>query len=295
MTERIIELSDSPVFLSINTERLVIRSSDGQEKAIPLSEVAVVICSHPSVTLTQAVLAGLANHGGMFVACDAKRMPAAMLLPMDAHHQQAGIFAQQVSASEPTRKRLWQQIVKAKIASQARTLQRVHGSDEGLALLADRVRSGDPDNVEGLASRRYWPLLFGSSFHRDREAEDQNRLLNYGYMAMRALVARAVCAAGLHPSFGLHHRSQSDPFVLADDLVEPFRCLVDRTVTAIIGETGPQTVLDKTVKAKVLGTLLGRYVLQDEERSLFDIAARVSVSLAAILQGNEQHLVLPEF
>ena len=90
-----------------------------------------------------------------------------------------------------------------------------------------QLHSGDPGNVEAQAARRYWPLLMGADFHRDRALPGVNALLNYGYTVLRAATARAVTAAGLHPSLGLHHRTRTDPFCLASDLMEPFRPVVD--------------------------------------------------------------------
>lgn len=296
MTDRIIELSENPVYLGIDTGRLMIKKADGQTSFIPLSDIAVVVCAHPAVTLTHNVLSELTQHGAMFLVCDGKRLPAGMVLPMDAHHLQAELFRMQVDASQPTRKRLWQQVVKAKIMSQARTLEMLYGDDSGLTALTSFVRSGDPDNIEGRAARRYWPQLFAdSSFTRDQDAENQNRLLNYGYMVTRAIIARAVCAAGLHPSFGLHHHNRYDAFALADDLMEPFRCLTDRAVVSRWCVREPKTPFDRQDKTCLLEALLGKFDLGGERRTVFDIAARMAISLAAVFRGNATELVLPEF
>ena len=147
-----------------------------------------------------------------------------MLLPLVGHHLQARRFVAQAAASVPTKKRLWRQIVRAKIELQAHTLETLHGDSAGVRPLMRLVRSGDPENVEARAARAYWPLLFADDdFRRDHERGDQNRLLNYGYTVLRAIVARAICAAGLHPALGLHHHNQYSAFCLADDLMEPFR------------------------------------------------------------------------
>ena len=129
----------------------------------------------------------------------------------------------QISASLPLKKRLWAQLVRAKILAQAATLAAVGAPHTGFFLLSRKVRSGDPDNVEAEAARRYWPLLLGAEFRRDKDGDGINGLLNYGYAVLRAGVARAVMAAGLHPGFGLMHSNRSNPMVLIDDLMEPFR------------------------------------------------------------------------
>jgi CRISPR-associated protein Cas1 len=262
---------------------------------MPLAEVAVLVVSNPCVTFTHAVLAGLAQAGGSVVVCDGRHMPVGMLLPLEAHFTQAERFALQAQAPLPMRKRLWQSLVRAKIRAQARLLTELRGHDAGLGHLIARVRSGDPDSVEAEASRRYWLLLFDNpAFRRDRYAPDQNRLLNYGYAVLRAIIARAVCAAGLHPSLGLHHHNRYDAFCLADDLMEPFRPIVDRAVVEYCERRPDSPGLDKEAKAALVGALMGRFKLEGESRTLFDIAARMASSLAAVYARERKALILPE-
>ena len=143
----------------------------------------------------------------------------------------------QLATGEPLRKQLWRQIVASKINMQASLLDSFGAPEaQPLKFMARRVRSGDPDNLEAQAARRYWPALLGPDFRRDRNANGANALLNYGYAVMRATVARAVLGAGLHPSIGLHHKSSINSFALADDLIEPFRPLVDAVVRRMLGD-----------------------------------------------------------
>ena len=165
---------------------------------------------------------------------------------------------------------MWQQFVKAKLEAQAQLLEYRSGTDYGLRALAAEVRSGDPENVEARGARLYWRALFGDDFRRDREAEDLNRHLNYGYAVLRAITARAVCAAGLHPSLGIHHHNRYDAFCLADDVMEPFRPLVDRVVVNLNDRLGPDLPMDRDAKRALLLNLLERYEFEDETRSLFD-------------------------
>jgi CRISPR-associated protein Cas1 len=197
MTNRILDFSESPARLRVQFKQLIVQRPDESDVSLPLAELAVVIAAHPQLTYTHAVLAGLAVAGGVFVTCDGRNLPVGMLLPLAAHFAQAERFAAQARAAAPVRKRIWQQIVRAKIKAQADLLNELHGDDNGIAVLADRVRSGDPSNVEARAARRYWPMLFSDSkFRRHRENEDQNLLLNYGYAVLRG---RSASFVG-HPS-----------------------------------------------------------------------------------------------
>lgn len=295
MTERLLDLSEEPARLFVRHSQLVIERGEAGEATVPLSDLAALIVAHPQVLFTQAVVSRLVEAGGIVVICNERRMPCAMVLPVDAHSTQAERFDLQAQAPEPLRKRLWQRIVKAKVSAQARLLEELYGNDEGLATLAAKVRSGDADNIEAQASRRYWPALFGdSNFKRNRDAEDQNRHLNYGYGVLRAIVARAICGAGLHPSLGLHHHNRYDAFRLADDLMEPLRPRVDRAVAAWVKDHGKDAPLDKDAKRALVAALMERLTLNGESRTLFDVSARMASSLADVLAGQRKDLLIPE-
>ncbi len=295
MINRILDFSESPARLRVRYEQLLVERPDHPDVTIPLTDLAVVVVAHPQVTYTQAVLSGLAEAGGTFVACNAKNLPVGIFLPLVNHSTQGERFAAQAQASEPTRKRHWQQIVRAKIRAQADTLDQLYGTDHGLKALIPLVRSGDPTNVEARAARRYWPQLFANmNFRRHREDEDQNLLLNYGYAVLRAIVARAICAAGLHPSLGLHHHNRYNPYCLADDLMEPFRPTVDRSVAEYVSTHDAIYGVESAAKQHILSDLTARYVIAGEQRTLFDTAARMATSLADVFLGNARKLELPD-
>ena len=295
MTDRILDLSERPAILSVRNSLLVIRFGEEEPLTVPLADLAVVITSHPQISYTHAVLSGLAAAGAMFVTCDEKHMPAAMLLPLVVHSLQAERFARQAKLSLPTRKRLWQQIVREKLLAQARFLTERAGQDYGLPMIASRVRSGDPENLEAQAARIYWKALFGDiHFRRDRQSgESLNPCLNYGYAVLRAIAARALCGAGLHPSLGIHHHNRYDPFCLADDLMEPFRPVVDRAVARLKDDRGDEFPLDQEAKRTLLEALLGRFSANEESRTLFDWVSRSAFSLAAVMEEKSEKLDIP--
>jgi CRISP-associated protein Cas1 len=296
MINRILDFSESPARLRVRLAQLIIQREDRPEVSVPLADLAVVVVAHPQITFSQAVLAGLATAGGVFVTCNGQNLPVGMLLPLAAHGTQAERFAAQARAKVPVRKRLWQQIVRAKIMAQAALLTELRGTDFGLRALAARVHSGDPHNIEARAARRYWPRLFAdAAFRRHRENEDQNILLNYGYAVLRAIVARAICAAGLHPSLGIHHHNRYNAFSLADDLMEPFRPTVDRSVAEYMSTRDEPYRLEAAAKQHIIGELTGRYIVDGRQRTLFDTAARMASSLADVFLGNTEELELPDW
>jgi len=205
-------------------------------------------------------------------------------------------YARQLAAKVPVRKRLWQQVVRTKIRAQAAALAIVVGDDDGLGGFVRRVRSGDPDNIEAQVARRYWSRIFeNDAFRRDREATDTNAVLNYGYTVLRGMTGRAVCAVGLHPSLSLHHHNRYSQFTLADDLMEPFRPVVDLAAVAIRRARGPDAPVDKDTKAELLAALGRRFRHDGECRTLFDVLARVASSLVAVFEGQRPGLALPDF
>lgn len=293
MIDRIVEVA-VPARLSVRDAQLVIAFDGMGPVSTPLSEIAILLLVHPQVTLTQAVLSRIAEAGGSVITIDGNFLPASMLLPVQAHFIQTERFAGQIELTLPARKRLWKQIISAKITAQGKLLKERHGSDSGLVPMAARVRSGDPSNIEAQAARRYWPILFDNPrFRRGSEGPDQNQHLDYGYAVLRAAVARALCAAGLHPSIGLRHRNRYDTFCLASDLMEPFRPLIDRRVASWILNHDPAERLDSTAKHWLLGALTARYRVEEEQRSLFDILSRTANSLARCITGASSECDIP--
>jgi len=291
--ERVIDFAQDPAHLSLSLERMVIRRDGCEEAVIPLADAAVAVVSHPRVTCTGALLAGLMRSGGSMVVCDETHAPVGLMLPLGVNAEQTRRTLAQARAGRPLAKRLWRGIVRAKIRAQAHTLELHTGDDAGLRALAPRVRSGDPENVESTAAQRYWPRLFRNPmFRRRREAPDQNRLLNYGYAVLRAAVGRAVCAAGLHPSLSVHHHGRNNAFALADDLMEPYRALVDDEVAEIVASLGADLPPDGVTKPRLIGVLHAR--LWDpaggapgEHRTVLDWIGRTAASLAQVYLADE--------
>lgn len=245
--ERVVDITSDGLFLSVHRGFLVV-ASNGQEKGrIALDDIGALIVHAHGTTWSTSVFTRLGERGIPAVICGTNHAPAAMVWPLEGHHLQGARMRAQLAASRPLAKQLWAQIVRAKIRMQGETLAR-NGQEAGaFDLLARKVRSGDPDNVEAQAARRYWKILFGPDFSRDREAAGTNSLLNYGYTVLRATISRAICAAGLHPTIGIFHANRANAFALADDLMEPYRPLVDRIVFDLVrdgtGDITPETKL----------------------------------------------------
>ncbi|WP_349368282.1 type II CRISPR-associated endonuclease Cas1 [Salinarimonas sp.] len=255
---RILEIATPGTRLSTALDQLVIARPGEPDARVPIEDIGVLVVDDARASYTHAALVALLEAGATVVASGRDHLPLGLLLPLDAHHVQTERHRAQAAAGEPARKRVWQALVRAKIAQQGVVLAHFTGRDAGLGEMARRVRSGDPDNLEAQAAQRYWPRLLGGGFRRDRDAEGANALLNYGYAVVRAATARAVVATGLIPSLGVFHKRRSNPFCLADDLVEPCRPYVDWRVRRMLDESAgapPPTLDDRATRAALLSVL----------------------------------------
>lgn len=198
----------------------------------------------------------------------------------------------QWQAKAPLLKQAWKQVVVAKIAMQAATLDAVGQPSAPLQMMARKVQSGDPTNVEAQAARHYWPRLMGPDFRRDTGQGDENALLNYGYTVLRAATSRAVVAAGLHPTIGLFHANRGNAFALADDLMEPFRPLVDLCVHRIVQDNGAQ--VDTTAK-QALARLIATDLPLGEGITPVSVAVmKLATSLGQSFEAASLTLALPD-
>lgn len=294
MIRKTVEIATAGTRLSIAHRQLVIERPEHERRTLPCEDIGVLVVDHPQVSYTHPVFTTLLDEGAAIVLCGANHLPAGLLLPFDAHGTQTERHRAQTEAGDGVKNRAWQLIVSAKLRQQAAVLSHFAAGDAGLSEIARRVRSGDPDNLEALGAQRYWPRLFGADFRRFRDGPPPNNLLNYGYAIVRAAMARAIAAAGLIPTLGVHHRNRGNPFCLADDLMEPYRPYVDWRVKQMTAERQVPKELDRAAKAAAL-SLFNETVIAGGRRSPMLLAIQTSaVSLCRMLTDNGKELILPE-
>jgi CRISPR-associated protein Cas1 len=291
MLGRIVEIEGEGRRLSLDRGFLSVAGPDGPLGKVPLGDIEAVILSNPAASFTSQIIAALALRGAPLVVCGNDFRPTAWLLPVDGHHAQGDRMEAQAQSTLPTRKRLWAELVRAKILAQAAALERTGANPIPVRALAERVRSGDPVNLEAHAAQRYFPAMFGKGFYRHRDGDGPNAMLNYGYTVLRAATARAIVGAGLHPSLSLQHRSKGDALRLADDLMGPFRPAVDLVVHALMREGVDR--LDTAAKRRLAEVLHADFVTAEGAAPLSNILSRLAVSLAQAFTGERKKLVLP--
>lgn len=253
----------------------------------------MLVVDHPATTYTHQALVGLVEAGATVVLCGKNHLPMGVLLPLSTNSELVWRLQEQIDAGRPLKKRLWRQIVRAKIRHQAANLPLDHPTRKLLDNLAAVVRSGDPDNIEGQAARFYWSAWLGTAaFRRDADGEDAvNGMLNYGYAIVRAAVARCLISAGLNPALGLHHHHRANPFCLADDLMEPMRPWVDAIVARRFANQ--TSALDRDAKRELLGLLHATVRVGKREGPLIVALHQTCASLVRCFRREETRLQLP--
>ena len=281
--------------LSTRLGQLVVKNKQDQsEKSIPLEDVGFAVFEHPQITFTQSVMQLMAANNTAVIFCNERHLPGSMLLHLDTHQVQTELFRHQINASEPLKKQLWQQTIKAKINNQAAVLDLYGAGGDALKYLSKQVKSGDADNVEAQAARRYWPFLFGNDFLRLRNGPSPNPALNYGYTLLRAAVARALSGSGLLPTLGIHHRNKYNSFCLADDIMEPYRPLVDRWVKEMLDSGYNCDTLDTEAKAHLLELLTCDIFIGNKKRPLMVGLSETTASLSRAFAGQQKKLQYPK-
>lgn len=279
-----------PTRLSL-ADNQIVASQDGGDVRLPIEDIAWIVLDTPQVMLSTALIAACMETGTIIITTDRTHTPSGLLLPFHRHHRQAEIAALQVDLSAPLKKRLWQVLVRAKIENQAANLKSCGQDARPLRAMMDLVASGDPDNVEARAARTYWPRLF-IEFIRDDDNDKRNALLNYGYAVVRSAVARALVAVGLVPALGLFHASMANAFNLADDMVEPFRPFVDRTVWDLTEKGTIANGATSVEERRTLASILTKTALFGADTvSLLTASEQAAESLIRAMQSNSAALL----
>lgn len=293
----------NPTYLNLKDAQLVVTFPNDQGMAlatgnntIPVEDVGLVILDHKQITITHGLLNALIQNKAIIVSCDETHHPIGMMHSLDAHSEQTKRLAAQVESTEPLRKNLWQQTVSQKISNQAHVLQTRGSEAEPLHRWSKLVRSGDPENMEGRAAAHYWGSIFPNmpDFTRGREGKCPNAWLNYGYAILRATMARAIVGAGLNPSLGIHHRNKYNAYCLADDLMEPYRPVVDWAVCGMLSRLAPSDDLSKEVKQTLLSLPSQDVKIQGEKSPLMVAMQKTAVSLVKCYLGESRMVQHPQ-
>lgn len=263
---------------------------------MPIEDVGFVILDNDRITVTHNLIGELLANNCAIVSCGKNHLPAGMMLSMTGNTVHGERTRRQTEASLPLKKQLWQQTVRCKIANQAAVLEYATGEPHpNMLSWASKVRSGDPDNIEGRAAAYYWKTIFPvpDGFTRERYGEAPNNLLNYGYAILRAVIARALVGSGLLPVLGIHHHNRYNSYCLADDVMEPYRPYVDRLVYDLVHEYD-SLELNTRMKSRLLSIPSMDVSIDGHRSPLMIAAATTAASLAKCYTSEARRVIYPE-
>lgn len=287
----VLEISDLGCHLATFRGFITLSIKGEELNRLPFEHITAIITKAHGITYTQNLLVKLAERNIPVVITDQSFLPVSMILPIGAHHATSKHLSAQAAAKPAQQNLLWQQLIRAKIKFQAAVLNHRHIT-HNLEQLIKQVNSGDKRNIEAQAARTYWGKLFGEQFRRDRDGFTPNEILNYGYTIFRSALARQICATGLHPSLGIHHKHPLNTFCLIDDLIEPFRPLVDLCVANCLDEGSHE--LDSTVKSLLVKQLEQSLRVDTKWISINDAMKRLAQSLSKAYLNTKTTLKLPK-
>ena len=281
---------ESPSKISVEDCQLIIETD--KKHSIAIEDITAVLLESRQSKITTAALSSLGQSGCTVFICDEKHMPCAVLTPFSQHSRQLGAVKSQLNAGLPLNKRLWQSSVRAKIKNQGRCLALLGKEAESQHLfdMAKQVKSGDSGNIEAVAAAYYFTKLFGGTFTRTHD-NGVNAGLNYGYAIIRGAIARNLAIYGFIPSLGIHHHSELNAFNLADDLIEPFRPVVDLLVASAFT---PEKELTPERKRLLFNVLNLDILSGDQHYSVAYAIERLVQSLARAYHTSTASLCLPE-
>jgi len=260
-----------------------------QTAHVPFEDIAVIVLNHREITITHPVLSACADYGISLFSTSETHQPSGVFLPFINHSRATRWLRLQLKVSRPLAKQAWGNIVRQKINNQAACLALAdRDGEERLRSCMRKVRSGDPGNMEGLAASLYFAYLYGSSFTRS-QSRTINSALNYGYAIIRGAIARGLVAHGLLPSLGLFHSSEQNSFNLADDVIEPFRPVVDLMVSTMIESESDD--LQPQEKALLVGLLNVDVKMPRGKMSVLSAIEQMIESLARVYEKEDAQLL----
>ena len=248
-------------YLSYTNNLIKIKTEDS-ENTVCLDDIDTILVENYHTTISTALLAQLSKSDISVIFCDEKFMPSSILLGINKNSRTTKIQKAQVLLSKPKLNQIWQKIVYSKVENQSKVLKIFSIKENYLDSLLPRVKSNDKEYIEAVAAAYYFKELFDSDFSRNSLLDGRNSALNFGYTIFRSSICRYLVAHGLNPAFGIHHSSELNAFNLADDLIEPFRPIIDLFVKRNIKK---DTELSSAIKVELL-KLLDEIVIYDNQR-----------------------------
>ncbi len=284
----------NPAYLKLKDEQMEVIDPQTKEQKgrVPVEDLGVLVLDHFQITISHQLIQKLMGNKVAVISCDAHHLPFGLMLPLHGHTEHSNKVKDQLSASEPLKKQLWKQTVEAKIENQMLLLKQLDLPYFPMKKYREQVKTGDSTNMEGIAAQHYWKHLISPDFIRERMGEFPNPLFNYGYIIVRSMMARAIVETGLLPVLGIFHSNKYNAYCLADDLMEPYRPLVDKKVMEWMKNDSKEEI-SKEYKAYILGIATDDVRIQKTVRPFLVAIKETTVSLYKTYTGEKRKIAYP--
>jgi CRISP-associated protein Cas1 len=288
----------NPAYLSTKNEQIVISYPEKEQetKTVAIEDIGIIVLENQQITITNGLLEKLINNNVALINCDQSHLPIGLFMPLNGHTEQSERFKNQINATAPLKKNLWQQTISSKITNQAGLLKEKGIPMRKMELWAKEVTSGDALNHEARAAVYYWKNLIQiENFTRGQKGIPPNNLLNYGYAILRALTARAIVSSGMLPTLGIFHRNKYNAYCLADDIMEPYRPFVDLIVCHIMETEDTFEELTIDIKKQLLSIATLDVFIDGKNSPLMVAMSRTTNSLYECFEGKSRKILYPVY
>lgn len=293
MSNRIVYITKGD-YVSHKLENMYIEDTEGYI-TVPLEDIKVIVIDNLEMKLSSSLLYKLCDYNICTIITNDKHTPIGQILPISGYHADLERIQQQIHITKPFKKNLWRKIIIKKIENQAEVLNLCEYTESSLFIKNKRnkVLSGDSSNQEGVVASLYFRILFGHNFTRDTSSVI-NSMLDYGYSILRSAIARELVASGYIGALGIHHKNIYNSFNLADDLIEPFRPIVDLYVKQNLSNV-EKDKLERDTKIKLVQLLHYEVIFNNTKTTVFNAIRECIRSLTtSIKTKNINKFLLPQ-
>ena len=228
--------------LSFRNENIVITDREGTRDKVPL-QLLVAIFLHGQTTLTTKLIEECSKHGvSLFLLSRSMKIYASVCPYAEGNYL---LRQRQYALSPEEELRIAQNIVANKIENQLALLRSVDRKTIGEKTLLAYKREVKEKiafardiatlrGIEGTAGRMFFGSYFGTIDWYKRQprakSDENNILLDMGYSYLFNMCDSLLRLFGFDTYKGVYHQLFFQRKSLACDVMEPFRCVIDRTL-----------------------------------------------------------------
>jgi len=288
---RIVHVKDGDV-LKLRLDNLEIHKKDNKVY-IPLSDITMVVLEGNRTTITTKLLSSLSQNNVGLVICDDKYLPVGIYLPYGQYHHYSKRVIKQSQWTKEQKGQIWKNVISQKMNNQLAYAKFAGVDSDRLELIQDLISNlvvGDTTNREGPVAKVYFDSLYGKTFTRDDD-DLINAAMNFGYAILRSCMARIVVGNCLVTMLGIFHRNEFNSFNLVDDLMEPYRPLMDYWVNKYVIDD-KKDYLSYEARLKIIEFMNQKIQIQNKKMTIDNSMQEYVASFVAAMDEQDSSLLL---